>query len=516
MDKEIKAKPPLEPKDQNETPAKQGGSEQSLTQSAVKGFGWNLSGSLVRYGAGFVINIILARLLGPEPFGQVALATIIISIGNLIVDSGLNAGLVQKKELEKNDIKYVFTVQMLLGIFIYLLIVFLAPLIAKLFGENEIIPVLRVLSFTIVLQAASQTSLGLLKRNLLFKRIQQAVIISYLIGYLLVGVPLAFSGKGVWSLVAAQLVQSFINLLIVYTGAKHPIAFSLHDNNKISRFGINILGANIANWIISNLDSALIGRYFGSPTLGLYNRAMSLAFTPVGIVVTASQGVLFSASARLQDSTETVRKAFLRIFGLFSEILVPFSICISITAGPIIELAYGSKWSEAVPFMKVLAIALPFYALMAIEGPMLAGIGKPELELRMQWIVAVVDIVSLIVAVQFSITWVIRTVLAIYILRFALMTIVTLKAIQTPFGEFAKILFGSSLLTIGAGTTVYWAGKALPEHSSAVILVFQILSGMFVWAILIIIKSKYFTPFETIKMTQKIIKSIRFHNKSSE
>ena len=366
-----------------DAPIGDGNSGLSLTQSAVKGFGWNLSGSVVRHGAGFLINIILARLLGPEPFGIVALATIVISIGNLIVDSGLNASLVQKKELARSDIKYVFTIQMVLGISIYLLIVLFAPLIARLFGETEINPVLRVLSLMIVLQAASQTSMGLLKRKLMFKRIQQAVLVSYLIGYLLLGLPLAFAGKGVWSLVIAQLMQSFVYLIILYWSEKHPIAFSFRDENKVTRFGINILGANIANWIIASLDSALLGKWFGLEVLGLYNRSMNLAFTPVNIVVTASQSVIFSASSRAQESISKVKSAYLGIFSIFMIILFPFSITLSLIARPIIEVIYGSDWINAVPFLQVLALALPFSALKAIGGPTMAGLGRPEIEFEL-------------------------------------------------------------------------------------------------------------------------------------
>lgn len=490
--------------------------EEEIKKLSYTSFRWNIAGSAIRYGAGFLINIVLARLLGPEPYGLVALSTVVISIGNLVVDSGLNAGLVQKEELEEESIKFVFTIQIVLGIGIYTLIILCSQFISDLFHQPEVGSVLRILSLTIIFQAASQTSLGLLKRNLAFNRIQQAQVISYLIGYLLIGVPLAFANQGVWSLVFAQLSQSFINMVLVYSFIRHPIGIQLHDKYGISKFGMKILGANIANWIISNLDSALIGRHFGSTTLGFYNRAMSLASTPVGIVVTASQGVLFSASSRLQGSRDNVRRAFIKTFRLFSEILIPFLICVSITAGPIIDFVYGSKWSQTVPFVKVLAIALAFFALMAIEGPVLAGIGKPEIELRIQWIVAVVDIIVLFVAAQFSITYVIWAVLGIYIFRFILMTNFTFKAIQIPFTEFMGILSGSTFLTIGSGMTVYFVGRILPGYSSSITLIFQIILGMFVWGVLIIIKSKYFSPFETFKMAKKIVESIRFHNKNSE
>src|ERR1035437_5966986 len=104
-----------------------------LAKSATSGFNWNLAGSIARYGAGFIINIILARILGPEPYGLVALAYIFISIGNLIIDSGLNSGLVQKKEINNNDIQYIFTIQVILALIIGGAIISLAPLIAKLY-----------------------------------------------------------------------------------------------------------------------------------------------------------------------------------------------------------------------------------------------------------------------------------------------------------------------------------------------------------------------------------------------
>lgn len=473
-------------------PIGDGNSGQSLTQSAVKGFGWNLSGSVVRHGAGFLINIILARLLGPEPFGIVALATIVISIGNLIVDSGLNASLVQKKELARSDIKYVFTIQMVLGFSIYLLIVLFAPLIARLFGETEIIPVLRILSLMIVLQAASQTSMGLLKRKLLFKRIQLAVLVSYLIGYLLLGLPLAFAGKGVWSLVIAQLVQSFIYLIIVYWSARHPLAFSFRDENKVTRFGINILGANIANWIISYIDSAIVGRYFGSEVLGLYNRSMTLAYTPVKIIVTSSQTVIFTATSRAQDSFKKVRTAFLGVFSIFALIFFPLSIFISLTADVFIQTLYGSKWVDAIPILRILSLTIPFFALMAIEGPLLAGLGKPEIELKRQWIVAIVAIASLLIAVRFSLTTVLWTVLAIYVIRFLLMTSPIIKNLSLNRQELGELLMFSSLLTAVVSILTLLSRKLLIDLPHALILFILCGLTMFIWiAVLAAIKFSF-------------------------
>lgn len=431
-----------------ETPIIDKLSSESLTQSAVKGFSWNLAGSFVRHGAGFLINIILARLLGPEPFGIVAIATIVISIGNLIVDSGLNASLVQKNELTEGDIKYVFTIQMVLGISIYLLIVLLTPLISRWFAETEIIPVLRVLSLMIVLQAASQTSMGLLKRNLKFKQIQQAVLVSYLVGYLLLGLPLAYAGKGVWSLVFAQLTQSLIFLIMVYWNARHPIAFSFQDENKVTRFGVNILGLNIANWTINHIDSASIGKWFGSEMLGLYNRSMGLIYMPVNILVDSIKNVIFPATSRAQNSVPKIKAAFLGVFSLFAFIFFPLSIYVNHTADKLILAIYGVKWVGAIPMLQIIALTIPFNALMAIEGPVLMGLGMPEIELKKQSIVATIAIIAFIIAAQFSLMTLLWTVFLIYVIRLILMTLPIIYHLNIKFQEFFELVIISGILTI--------------------------------------------------------------------
>ena len=81
----------------------------------LSGFSWNVAGNLTRSVAGFAINIALARLLGPEPFGVVALAMLVIGVGNLVIESGLGSALIQKQEIGREDVAFVFTLERRLG-----------------------------------------------------------------------------------------------------------------------------------------------------------------------------------------------------------------------------------------------------------------------------------------------------------------------------------------------------------------------------------------------------------------
>ncbi|MHA1279680.1 MAG: lipopolysaccharide biosynthesis protein [Candidatus Helarchaeota archaeon] len=513
MDKEETKLISLGTKDQEKEATSNIGSQQTLAHTSFKGFAWNLSGSVVKQGLGFIINIVLARLLGPEPYGMVALATIVISIGNLIVDSGLNSSIVQKKELDKYDISYVFTLQMILGVIIYAIIAGLAPIFARLLNDVEITNVLRVLSLTIIFQSLSQTSLGILKRNLSFKKIELSTIISYLVGYLCIGIPLALAGSGVWSLVIAQVVQSLINLMIVYINVKHPIVINFKDKNGVHRFGLIIFGTNIANWIASYFSSTLIGKQFGSTALGLFNRSRALVYTPGMAVIKSSQKVIFSSTSRIQDSFEKVRNTFLGIYLLIILLFFPLAIAVYNAAEPIILIIYGTEWINAVPFLKIIALTFPFWALMAIEGPTLAGLGRPKFELYVQWIVAAINIMALIIAAQFSLIVVLWTTFGIGVFRFFLLTIITFKNLRIKWVDIESTVLISIIISFTVFVSFLFAGNFISEESFILQLLAQFLLGTievagYIWAF----RKKILTTSINILVT-KLVNVVKIANK---
>src|SRR5919201_6189643 len=119
----------------------------TLASSAWSGLMWNYLGVAARFVSSFVIGVVLARLLDPKPFGQVAITWIVIGLGNLVADFGFGAALVQRQEISKESIRFVFTVQMAIGAAMTALVIALAPLLASLFGQPEVTPVLRALAW---------------------------------------------------------------------------------------------------------------------------------------------------------------------------------------------------------------------------------------------------------------------------------------------------------------------------------------------------------------------------------
>ena len=155
-------------------------------------------------------------------------------------------------------------------------------------------------------------STALLKRQMAFRRLQSVQIGSYLLGYVLVGIGTAYLGWGVWSLIAAQVVQSTAYSIVVFAQAPHSVVPSFNRSSfHLARFGVKITGANILNWSLSNFDNAFVGRVFGSGALGLYSRAFNTVSTPADAIVSTWQQVLFASCSRAGNRTPALQRAYL-------------------------------------------------------------------------------------------------------------------------------------------------------------------------------------------------------------
>jgi len=399
-------------------------------------------------GSQFLIGIVLARLLGPEPFGLVALAWLVLGLGNLVADFGLTSALIQCKEVTPNMVRYVFTLQTLAGFILTCLIGFGADWIADFFHQPKAKPVLQVMSLLFLLQALGQTAMSLLRRNLDFRRSQLAQFSSYLFGYVCLGLPLAFSGMGVWSLVIAQLSQSFLYSFIVYVMVKHPVKPTLQGEGKsLFKFGSKVMASNLSNWGISSLDNAVVGRVFGVTDLGLYNRAYNLVSTPMSAITTSLQGVLFAASSRAQDDKATLCRTYLAALGVIGFICLPVFFTVAVIPDTVILAVYGPLWSAATPLLAPLAIATLLQALLSVGGPMMLGIGRADRELNVQLVTLAVLVLALFWAYTRSIEAVAWTIVGVSLLRFLLVTGATLSTLNGRWIEVRRVLQGPLFLS---------------------------------------------------------------------
>ena len=439
---------------------------QGLARRSLGALKWNYLGTGVKVLSQLVIGIVLARLLGPEPFGLIAIGWLMLGLGNLIADSGLGVALIQKPQISARDIRYVFSLQMLAGGIMALLGIALAPAIASFFARPDATVILRWMSVLFVLQAFGQTATALLRRDLDHRRVQLIQVMTYLLSHLLLGLPLAYADFGVWSLVIAQLSQTAMQAVAAYLSVRHPLVPALHaDQPGLLRFGSKVLGSNLTSWGISYFDSAIIGRMLGMTDLGLYNRSMNLLASPMNAVVSTLQGVLLPLYSRLQGRICDARDTYLATLCLLCVMLAPAFAAVAAMPDTAMLAVYGKEWEAAAVLVTPLALAMPVNAMLALGGPMMQGLGRAGTEAAAQGIGLIVLVVAVIAAARLSLAAVAWAVLGVYLLRAWLVTRLAAELVLAPASALLRALSGPVLLAVLAAALA----RALDQGLAALI-----------------------------------------------
>lgn len=439
---------------------------EQMTSRAFSALRWGYAGYAVRTVTGFASGIVLARLLGPKPFGQVAAATLVFGLANQLADGGFTTALVQAPELCEADVRFAFTFQITTGAVLTAICALIAPLIGLLLHDPQVGDVVRVTSLVFLIQAFGQSSAALLKRRLDLRPLQTAQVLSSVIAYVFVGIPAAALGAGVWSLVAAQLAQSLLFSAMVFARASHSVTPCYSRSSmRLARFGVKVAGANILNWSITNFDNAFVGRAFGSAALGLYSRAFNTVSAPAEAVISTWQQVLVASCSRMGNRAHALQRAYLASISAVGLITFPVFWSLALCAPWAVAGLYGPRWADAAPLLTPLALAISLHAVMAMAGPMLTAADQVKREVQRQGLSLLVAIAAFSFCALHSAVALAWAVLGVYGFRFVAMTQPTLRLLDLPWSRVFRVLRGPAAIGAVTAAGVWGAGQAASMYS---------------------------------------------------
>jgi len=450
---------------------------------------WGSGGAFLRLFMQMAAQIVLARLLGPEQYGLFAMSVVVMSFSAFFSDIGMAYGLIQRKSLDDTHIRFVFAWQVVLGVLVAGLLVLMSGPLAAFFREPRLEVIILALAPLSLLQAAGAVSLNLLKRELNFKALQIAQTVAYFFGYVCLGIPLAFAGAGVWSLVAAWGVQSLLSLLLMYRAVCHPLVplFRHPDAFSIGHFGGTVLLTNLTNWLIGNIDRAVVARTLSSASIGLYANAYNLVNTPSSTILGFMQPVLYSACAKVQDDPQRIRKAYLMLMAGIALVVMPVFVSMSAVSNTLVLALYGRHWAPAGEVLRPIALAMPIALLWGITTPVLWNTGRATLEFKMQLPLAGLWLIGALWAVQHSLAMMAWTVLGLFLLRTLLFTVLATRQIGVSLGECARVLRGGVVLSLLTALAAWGVDHLLADGSlgmQARLAIIVVTSGLTVTLVL--------------------------------
>lgn len=392
-----------------------------LSRRSVSAVAWNFAGGGSRALAQIFIQIVLARILGPEIFGQYALVLAVLGIGWLIADSGFGAALIQKSQIDDHDIGYALGWVLIVAFIAGGGISLSAKWLAAMFNEPALMPVFRVTGLLVIIQALSNIPASLMRRELDAKRLQVIQLSSYIIGFGVVGIVLALNGGGVWSLVIAFLIQTLISVIAMYGCVRHTLQIHWTGDASLRHFGLRVVGTNLANWAIDNLDRMMVGKIWGMPSLGAYSVTLGLSRAPIGMLISSVQSVAFASAAKVKEDRVKLKHGYLALLGAALLVTFPLFMLLGLNSETVIAIVYGTRWKEAVPLFQAFSVSTPLFVVTAITGPLLWSMGQVGREFRIQLLVLVLMMAGFWALSWLTLAIAIWLIPVVYLLRAVLM-----------------------------------------------------------------------------------------------
>ena len=439
----------------------------SLGRPGVSAVRWSVLASAARFAMQLGAQVMLARLLGPEVFGLFAIGLVLLTLAHFISGFGFGWSLLQRQNLHNEDIRFAWTWQLLAGVLAAGLMALLAPWLAGLFKAPEAAPVIAWLSLACVFQAAGAPATYLLQRELNFRAVGLIQVGSYALGYLGVGLPMAWQGSGVEALVAAWLVQSGSAMAASYALKPHPVKplFWYASAPQVMGTGRAVFFTNLVNWLLNNLDRLLVARLLSTTQLGLYNVAYNLATVPNALLLGALQPAFMAAGAQLQDQRARLAAAYHQILATLLVLAVPVFGGLALLAGDLVQLLYGPAWAASGPVLGILLASMPAFVIWGISTPVLWNTGRPQHEFALQLPLIPLGALGFWWAAPQGITAAAMVTAALLVLRAAVLVSAALRALALPWSSLAAPALRGAGLALATALAIT-AGKRLAAPGS--------------------------------------------------
>jgi O-antigen/teichoic acid export membrane protein len=452
------------------------------------GLGWSGTAQVFRQLLQFATSVVLARLLSPQEFGLIGMIVVFTGFASLFTDLGLGAAIVQKLDLEERHLSSAFWVSIAVGLLLTGLTVAVAPLMARFYDEPDLEPFTRVIAFNFLVGSVNVVQNALLLKNMDFRLLFQIEIVATgLAGLAAIG--MAFMGFGVWSLVVQSLLITAISVgMMWWLSAWRPtMAVDIRALKELLGFSSNLLGFNVLNYWVRNLDNFLIGKFIGPSGLGIYTRAYSLMLLPITQVTSVVSRVMFPALSAIQKDVERVRHAYLRSTQAIALVTFPMMIGLLVVAEPFVLVVYGEMWSEVIPILRVFCLIGMGQSIGTTVGWIYTSQGRADLMLKWGIFSAVVYAISFIIGLRWGVMGVaVAYGISGYVILWYPAWAIPGRLINLRFKEMLINLRGPFYCAVAMGIGVWAVRYALPSNwPQWLFLVTQVPSGVLIYGVLV-------------------------------
>ena len=449
----------------------------SIRQKTISGLAWSFIDNFAGLGVNFVFGIILARLLLPKEYGLIGMTAIFMAVSQAFVDSGFGNSLIRKPDCGQKDFSTVFYFNLAVSICCYALLFISAGTISRYFKEPQLLPLIRVLAVSIIINGFGAIQRTILIKHVDFKKQAKINVISNVISGCL-GIVMAYRGHGVWSLAWMSVMHNFLAVSLLWTWSiwRPAWLFDRESFKEMFGFGSKLLISGLIDTIYRNVYYLVIGKYFSATELGYYTRAMQFQALPSSNITGIIQRVSYPVLAQLQGKNEQLKAGYQKL--IKSSMFISFVLMVGMAASakPMVLFLIGEKWLTSAVYLQMLCFAGMFYPIHALNLNMLNVKGRSDLFLKLEVIKKLLAIPTIVIGIFFGIKIMIAGMMVNTLISYYLNSYWSGILIGYPMKEQVRDIAPSLLLALGMGAAVYALSLVLPLVPGLVFGI-QVLAG---------------------------------------
>ena len=334
---------------------------------------------------GVVIGIILARLISPEHFGQLAILSVFINLSQAVIQGGFSASLVQNKDVTDDDYSTVFYLSELVSIGLISILFISAPIISEYYGSSDLIVPLRVYSLSLLFGAFNSVQIAKLQREMRFKSTMICSLIATMLSGVL-GVIMAYAGFELWALIGYHFSNViFVSIAMLVATKWYPrLVFSTIRAKVLFGYGWKLLVSDILCSLYADVRSLVIGKRFSTETLGFYDRGQQIPQIILTTTYTSIQSIMLPAFSRVQDDKSKI-KSMVRMSSSFDYLFtVPAMIGLAMVAEPLVTVLYTEKWLSCVDYLQIVCLGMVVRPAVTSGQIAIKAIGRSDVFMKLE------------------------------------------------------------------------------------------------------------------------------------
>lgn len=428
----------------------------------------------------FVISLILARMLGPERYGTIALLLVFIAIANVFIQSGFQTALIQKRQVDDLDYSSVFYLGLGVALLLYAVIFAGAPAVAAFYHDPELKSMLRVLALMIFFGAVVSVQTAMVSRKMEFRKMCAASLFATCLSGI-AGVIGAYRGLGTWALVVQQLGTQFLLMVFLWVlvGWKPMRAFSFSRVKALFSYGWKLLCSSLLDTVYNNLYTMVIGRIYQKDVVGYYNRGNQFPQLIVNNLAASIQAVMLPAFSASQEDKERMKAMVRRSIVTSAFVIFPMMAGLIAVAKPLISIILTEKWLPCVPFLQIMCVAYAMWPIHIANLQAINALGRSDIFLKLEIIKKALGLAVLAVSIPFGIYAMVWLKASTDFVGTIINAYPNKKLLNYSFLEQWRDVFPSLVLSVVMGAIVYSLQFFI--HNNWILLIAQIGVGVLIY-----------------------------------